>query len=89
MVGSSDYSCRHDAEPKAALEALVHHDGPLLLDLDETAYLRDSTESGRPRRRRVSMLKMKTSRSADVDRAGRTEHRTRYLPLSGRFCEQG
>jgi hypothetical protein len=44
MLGSSDYPCRHAAEPKAALEALVHHDGPLLLDLDETAYLRNSTE---------------------------------------------
>jgi hypothetical protein len=37
-------SCRHDTAPEAALEALVHYDGPLLLDLDETAYLRNSTE---------------------------------------------
>ena len=44
MFGPSDNPCRHDAEPKSALEALVHHDGPLLLDLDETAYLRNSTE---------------------------------------------
>src|ERR1700680_807846 len=37
-------SCGHHTEPEAALEAVVHHDGPLLLDLDETAYLRNSTE---------------------------------------------
>jgi hypothetical protein len=37
----------------------------------------------------VSMLNMKTSRSADIDQAGRTEHRTHYLALSARFCEQG
>jgi hypothetical protein len=44
MLGRSNYSCRHDAEPEAALEAVASHDGPLLLDLDETAYLRNSTE---------------------------------------------
>jgi hypothetical protein len=43
MVGSSK-ARRHDTEPEAALEAVVHHDGPLLLDLDETAYLSNSTE---------------------------------------------
>ncbi len=43
MLGSS-VSHRHAVEPEAALEALVNHDGPLLLDLDETAYLRNSTE---------------------------------------------
>jgi hypothetical protein len=32
MLGSSDDSRRHDAEPKAALEAPAHRDGPLLLD---------------------------------------------------------
>jgi nitrogen fixation-related uncharacterized protein len=44
MLDSTDYSRRHEAEPKAALEALSHHDGTLLLDLDETAYLSNSTE---------------------------------------------
>jgi hypothetical protein len=39
-----NYSCRHHADPDAALEAIVLHDGPFLLDLDETAYLRNSTE---------------------------------------------
>src|ERR1700694_1406436 len=43
MLGSSK-ARRHATEPEAALEAVVHHDGPLLLDLDETAYLRNSTE---------------------------------------------
>ncbi len=52
MLGPSDYLRRHDAEPKAALEALVHHDGPLLLDLDETAYQRNSTDC--PRRWRLA-----------------------------------
>jgi hypothetical protein len=41
---SHDYSCRHDAAPEAAVEAVLRYDGPLLLDLDETAYLRNSTE---------------------------------------------
>ena len=48
MLGSSDYFCRHDAEPKAALEALVHHDGLLLLDLDETKYLMAAEFANRP-----------------------------------------
>jgi hypothetical protein len=44
MLDSTDRSRRHDAKPKAAIEALLHHHGPLLLDLDETAYLSNSTE---------------------------------------------
>src|SRR4051794_15050488 len=40
MLDRSDYQC----EPDSALKALVRHDGPLLLDVDETAYLRNSTE---------------------------------------------
>ena len=44
MPESSHRPCRHDVQPDAALEALEHHDGPLLLDLDETAYLHNSTE---------------------------------------------
>lgn len=34
----------HDVAPEYALDALQHHVGPILLDLDETLYLRNSTE---------------------------------------------
>lgn len=34
----------HDASPAAALAALAEHHGPVLLDLDETLYLSNSTE---------------------------------------------
>lgn len=44
MLDSADRSHRYYTEPKAALEALLHHDVSLLLDLDETAYLSNSTE---------------------------------------------
>jgi hypothetical protein len=44
MLVSTTSSRRHCAAPEAALEAISHHDGPLLLDLDETAYLSNSTE---------------------------------------------
>jgi phosphoserine phosphatase len=44
---------RHDVSPEAALGAIRSHGGPILLDLDETLYLRNSTEdfidSVRPR----------------------------------------
>lgn len=40
MPGISD----HDARPAEALETIRTHAGPLLLDLDETLYLRNSTE---------------------------------------------
>jgi hypothetical protein len=43
----------HDASPESAIAAILDHDGPILLDLDETLYLRNSTEdfidSARPR----------------------------------------
>lgn len=43
----------HDVSPEAALNAILDHHGPILLDLDETLYLRNSTEdfidSARPR----------------------------------------
>jgi phosphoserine phosphatase len=43
----------HDVSPEAAIGAILNHSGPLLLDLDETLYLRNSTEdfidSARPR----------------------------------------
>ena len=34
----------HDVSPEAALGAIQTHSGPVLLDLDETLYLRNSTE---------------------------------------------
>jgi len=34
----------HDAAPEQAIAAILAHDGPILLDLDETLYLRNSTE---------------------------------------------
>jgi hypothetical protein len=62
MLGSSNSSSRHDAKPEAALEALMHYDGPLLLDLDETAYLRNSTEdlldTARPRLAALLLLRL-------------------------------
>jgi hypothetical protein len=36
--------CKYDASPDAALAAIRAHDGPLLVDFDETLYLRNSTE---------------------------------------------
>jgi hypothetical protein len=35
---------RYDTEPHVALDAILLHDGPVLVDLDETLYLRNSTE---------------------------------------------
>ena len=44
---------RHDVSPDAAIGAIRDHRGPILLDLDETLYLRNSTEdfidTARPR----------------------------------------
>ena len=34
----------HDVSPETAMVALLTHSGPVLLDLDETLYLRNSTE---------------------------------------------
>lgn len=43
----------HDVSPETALDAIPGHGGPILLDLDETLYLRNSTEdfidTARPR----------------------------------------
>jgi phosphoserine phosphatase len=62
MTVSDDYSGRHDTAPEAALEALMHYDGPLLLDLDGTAYLRNSTEdfldSARPGHAALMLLRL-------------------------------
>ena len=41
---SDTTTSRYDAPPEAALAAIHAHDGPLLIDLDETLYLRNSTE---------------------------------------------
>ena len=37
-------TCQYDTSPFAALSAVRAHEGPLLVDLDETLYLRNSTE---------------------------------------------
>jgi hypothetical protein len=37
-------TCQYTASPDATLEAVRAHDGPLLVDFDETLYLRNSTE---------------------------------------------
>jgi hypothetical protein len=37
-------TCQHTTAPHAALEAVRAYEGPLLVDLDETLYLRNSTE---------------------------------------------
>jgi hypothetical protein len=36
--------CQYDASPLVALAAVRAHEGPLIVDLDETLYLRNSTE---------------------------------------------
>jgi hypothetical protein len=41
---SSHAACQYDASPDAALAAVQAHRGPLLIDFDETLYLRNSTE---------------------------------------------
>src|SRR5437870_3955279 len=42
-TGDTD-TCQYDASPDAALVAARAHQGPVLVDLDETLYLRNSTE---------------------------------------------
>jgi hypothetical protein len=37
-------TCQYDASPDYTLAAVCTHEGPLLVDLDETLYLRNSTE---------------------------------------------
>jgi phosphoserine phosphatase len=52
----------HDAPPAAALAAIRAFDGPLLVDLDETLYLRNSTEdfidSARPAIAALALMKL-------------------------------
>ena len=44
LVRSDGRTTLHDVAPEAAIAALCSHDGPVLLDLDETLYFRNSTE---------------------------------------------
>src|SRR5262245_51937601 len=37
-------TCQYDASPDASLTAIRVHEGPVLVDFDETLYLRNSTE---------------------------------------------
>lgn len=52
----------HDVSPEAAISAIQNHSGPILLDLDETLYLRNSTEdfidTARPRLLVLFMLRL-------------------------------
>lgn len=53
---------RHDVSPEAALGAIQGHRGPILLDLDETLYLRNSTEdfidSAQPRLAALLLMRL-------------------------------
>src|SRR5687768_8535113 len=42
MIQGED--CAYDASPSAALSAVREHEGPVIIDVDETLYLRNSTE---------------------------------------------
>lgn len=52
----------HDVSPETAIGAILDHGGPVLLDLDETLYLRNSTEdfidSARPRLPALLLMRM-------------------------------
>ena len=43
-MSSADFGTPHDVAPELAIAAILAHDGPILLDLDETLYLGNSTE---------------------------------------------
>lgn len=43
-MNAADVITPHDASPETAIGAIRNHLGPVLLDLDETLYLRNSTE---------------------------------------------
>ena len=43
-MSSESVMSQYTASPDAALEAVRAYEGPLLIDLDETLYLRNSTE---------------------------------------------
>lgn len=59
---ATDFATPHDAPPELAIAAILAHDGPILLDLDETLYLRNSTEdfidTARPRLLAVLLMRM-------------------------------
>lgn len=52
----------HDVTPEDALGAILAHNGPILLDLDETLYLRNSTEdfidAARPRLAALLLMRL-------------------------------
>lgn len=52
----------HDVSPEVAINAIRSHDGPILLDLDETLYLSNSTEdfidTARPRLPALLLMRM-------------------------------
>ena len=43
-VESGNATCQYDTSPDVALAAVKTYEGPVLVDLDETLYLRNSTE---------------------------------------------
>jgi hypothetical protein len=61
-MSSGHVATRHDVTPEQALGAIGCHGGPVLLDLDETLYLRNSTEdfidSARPRLLALLLLRL-------------------------------
>ena len=58
----ADVITPHDASPETAIGAIRNHVGPVLLDLDETLYLRNSTEdfidSARPPLAALLLMRM-------------------------------
>jgi hypothetical protein len=61
-LSRADSSTPHDVTPQIAIDAILQHRGPILLDLDETLYLRNSTEdfidSARPRLLALLLLRL-------------------------------
>jgi len=43
-MSATPFVTPHDVAPDLAIAAILAHDGPIVLDLDETLYLRNSTE---------------------------------------------
>jgi hypothetical protein len=58
----AEVATRHDVSPETAINAILGHLGPILLDLDETLYLRNSTEdyidSARPRLAALLLMRL-------------------------------
>lgn len=61
-MSAADVITPHDVSPEAAIGAIRNHVGPVLLDLDETLYLRNSTEdfidSARPPLAALLLMRM-------------------------------